>query len=303
VSAAPAPDILIGHARDGDWRRQARRKAHGFGQVATEGTAGALPPQRERRSEVHRALSPLPAKPATPGYRVLLDFDGTVAPDDPTDRLLERFADPAWRDIEAEWQAGRIASRECMQRQAALLRAAPDELDAAIRKVRVDPAIHGFVAFCRRRGVDVIIVSDGFDRVVGAALRRARLPVPFFANALEWQGGDRWRLALPHYRADCLAGAANCKCAHGASGDGRSIAIGDGRSDFCMAARAGYVIAKGALAGFCRERGLPHASFATFADATRHLADWLDRQGDRAESAGALRGRGPARFGRAASTR
>ena len=252
---------------------------------------------------MHRALSQLPATPATLGYRVLLDFDGTVAPDDPTDRLLERFADPAWRDIEAEWQAGRLTSRECMQRQVALLRATPDELDAAIRKVRVDPAFHGFVAFCRRRGIDVTIVSDGFDRVVGAALRQARLPVPFFANALEWQGGDRWRLALPHYRSDCRTGAANCKCAHGASDDGRCIVIGDGRSDFCMAARAGYVIAKGTLAGFCRARGLPHASFATFADATRHLADWLDRQGDRAETAAPLRGRGPARLGRAASTR
>src|SRR5262249_36337615 len=44
--------------------------------------------------------------------RVLVDFDGTVAPDDPTDRLLERFADPAWRDIEHAWQAGGISSRD-----------------------------------------------------------------------------------------------------------------------------------------------------------------------------------------------
>ena len=42
------------------------------------------------------------------------------------------------------------------------------------------------------------IVSDGFDRVVGAALQEAGLSVPFFANKLEWQGGDRWRLAFPH---------------------------------------------------------------------------------------------------------
>jgi 2-hydroxy-3-keto-5-methylthiopentenyl-1-phosphate phosphatase len=265
--------------------------------------AGPTAPQRERRNSVHRALSHVPATPATRGYRVLLDFDGTVAPDDPTDRLLERFADPAWLDFEAEWQAGRLTSRECMQRQAALLRATPDELDAAIREVRVDPAFHGFVAFCRCRGIDVTIVSDGFDRVVSAALRQACLPVRFFANALEWQGADRWRLALPHRRGDCRTGAANCKCAHGTWDDGRSIVIGDGRSDFCMAARAGFVIAKGALAGFCQARGLPHASFGTFADATRHLAEWLDRQGNGAETAPPPRGRGPASFSRAASTR
>ena len=258
--------------------------------------------QQERRRGVDRTLSQPPATPAAvaAGYRVLLDFDGTVAPDDPTDRLLERFADPAWRLIEAEWQAGRLTSRSCMQRQAALLRATPGQLDAAIRSVRLDPAFRDFVAFCRSRDMDVTIVSDGFDRVVSAALRRARLPVRFFANALEWQGGDRWRLALPHRRSDCRTGAANCKCAHGTWGDGRAIVIGDGRSDFCMAARAGFVIAKGALAAFCRARALPHASFAGFDDARRHLAEWLDRQGE--GGAAPRRGRGQARSSRAAST-
>ncbi len=239
---------------------------------------------------------------ASKGYHALLDFDGTVAPDDPTDRLLERFADPAWRTIEAEWQAGRLTSAECMQRQAALLRVTPRELGAAIRTIRIDPAFHGFVAFCRRRDIGVTIVSDGFDRVVGTLLRRARLPVRFFANALEWQGGDRWRLALPHRRDDCRTGAANCKCAHGTWGDGRSIVIGDGRSDFCMAARAGYVIAKGALADFCRAHRLPHASFETLDDATRRLAEWLDLQADGAASAASPRGRGRSGARRAPST-
>ena len=220
------------------------------------------------------------------GYCALLDFDGTVAPGDPTDRILERFAGEEWRALEAEWQAGRMTSRECMQRQTALLLATPEQLDAAIGTVEIDAGFAGFVGLCRSRGVDIAIVSDGFDRVVGEALRRARLPIRFYANALEWQGGDRWRLGLPHSRPDCSA--ANCKCAHGSWRDGRSIVIGDGRSDFCMAARAGFVIAKGALAEFCRAEGLAHAPFRTFDDATACLAEWLDRKGDgqAAEAAG-----------------
>jgi 2,3-diketo-5-methylthio-1-phosphopentane phosphatase len=214
-----------------------------------------------------------------------VDFDGTIAPDDPTDRILERFADPAWRAIEAEWQAGRITSRACMQRQAALLRATPAQLDAAIRSVRLDPGFYGFASFCRGRGVDVTVVSDGFDRVVRGVLRRARLPLRWFANALEWQGSDRWRLTLPYYRADCRSGAANCKCAHGLNEDlwrdERCIVVGDGRSDFCMAMRAGFVIAKGALAAFCRAEGLAHASFRNFDDATHSLTEWLDRRDPR----------------------
>jgi 2-hydroxy-3-keto-5-methylthiopentenyl-1-phosphate phosphatase len=156
-----------------------------------------------------------------------------------------------------------------------LLRATPEELDEQIRAVRIDPGFAPFLKFCRRRGADVKIVSDGFDLVVGAALRNARLAVPFFANSLEWQGGDRWRLAFPHAQDDCRVGSANCKCSHGERLPGPRVVIGDGRSDFCMSARADYVIAKGTLADHCRSRGRPHATFTDFDQVTVHLAAWL----------------------------
>ncbi len=209
-------------------------------------------------------------------WQVLVDFDGTIAPDDPTDRLLERFADPLWRVVEAAWQSGQISSRECMQRQAELLRATPAELDDEIGKIRLDPAFPAFLKWCRRWGGEVKIVSDGFDRAIAAALQKARLDVPFFANGLEWQGRDRWRLAFPHWRDGCRVGGANCKCSHGERSAGRPrVVIGDGRSDFCMSARADYVIAKGALARHCRGRDQPHATFGDFKDVTAHLAAWL----------------------------
>jgi 2-hydroxy-3-keto-5-methylthiopentenyl-1-phosphate phosphatase len=209
---------------------------------------------------------------------LLIDFDGTIAPDDPTDRLLERFAHPAWLDIEAAWQAGRISSRECMARHTELLRVTPEDLDAAIRSMRIDPSFHAFVDFCRRRALDVTVVSDGFDRVVQTLLQAEGLPLRFFANRLEWQGKDRWRLGFPYLQAECRSQAGNCKCSHGVDQPRACVVIGDGRSDFCMAERADYVIAKGALAQFCRERGLQHASFHTFDDVTAHLARWLARR-------------------------
>ena len=187
-----------------------------------------------------------------PNWRVLVDFDGTIAPDDPTDRLLERFADPAWRQLEAAWQGGEISSRECMARQVALLRVTPEALDDAVRSVRIDPAFPKFVEFCRLHGGEVKVVSDGFDCVVSAALRRARLSVPSFANKLEWHGGDRWRLVFPHIDSNCRVGSANCKCSHAEwSLLLPHVVIGDSRSDFCMSTRADYVIAKGTLADYC----------------------------------------------------
>jgi 2-hydroxy-3-keto-5-methylthiopentenyl-1-phosphate phosphatase len=62
--------------------------------------------------------------------RVLVDFDGTIAPTDTTDLLLERFAEPEWHSIEDDWKAGRIGSRECLVRQIDLVRATPTEMDS-----------------------------------------------------------------------------------------------------------------------------------------------------------------------------
>jgi 2-hydroxy-3-keto-5-methylthiopentenyl-1-phosphate phosphatase len=204
---------------------------------------------------------------------VLVDFDGTIARDDPTDNLFELFADPFWRTIEEAWQDGRISSRECMQRQVELLRVLPKALDEQIQRIRIDPGFAGFLQFCRRHGVDVKIVSDGFDCVVGAALATAGLAVAFFANKLEWQGGDRWRIGFPHACSSCRVEAANCKCSHAQSPYQQPWAVvGDGRSDFCMATRAKYVIAKGALADYCRRCRLPHATFTDFHDVTVTLS-------------------------------
>jgi 2-hydroxy-3-keto-5-methylthiopentenyl-1-phosphate phosphatase len=115
-----------------------------------------------------------------------------------------------------------------------------------ISAIRIDQGFHAFVSFCRGSGAEVKIVSDGFDRVVRAALGNEDLNVPFFANKLVWLGEDRWRLAFPHMRADCRVCAANCKCSHGWRPYARPrVVIGDGRSDFCMSLTADFVLAKG----------------------------------------------------------
>ena len=158
-----------------------------------------------------------------------------------------------------------------MEQHAALLRATPEELDAAIQTFRIDPAFPAFVDFCRHRSIDLTIVSDGFDRVLRAVLEREQVSVRFFANRLDWQGGDRWKLGFPYAQPECRSRGGNCKCSHGVGRRGPCVVIGDGRSDFCMAQRADYVIAKAALLDFCRQRALPHASFSTFDDVTARL--------------------------------
>ena len=156
-----------------------------------------------------RKLSPSHAR-----CRALVDFDGTIAPNDPTDRLFERFADPLWREIEEAWQTGQISSRECMARQVELLRATPAELDDEIGKVRIDPAFHSFVKVLLAPGVKVIVVSDGFDRVVRAVLEDEGF---LFRSLRIGSSGKAAMLAVQvsFSRSDCRVRGANCKCSHG----------------------------------------------------------------------------------------
>lgn len=210
---------------------------------------------------------------------VFVDFDGTIVPDDATNQLLELFAPPPWLEIEEEWQNGRIGSRECMERQIDLIRARPEVLDAFLATVEIDPDFAEFVAICKRNGARVTVVSDGLDRSVRTVLKAAKLDLPFFANRLEWLGEDRWRLAFPHAKDDCSVLMGNCKCAvaRGPASTVR-IMIGDGRSDFCIASSAHFVLAKSKLLEHCRANDLPHKGFKNFADANRIIAHWFAQQ-------------------------
>jgi 2-hydroxy-3-keto-5-methylthiopentenyl-1-phosphate phosphatase len=210
------------------------------------------------------------------GIRVFVDFDGTISLEDTTDVILERFADPEWRDIEAEWLAGIIGSRECLARQIDLVRATPEELDAIVEEVPLDPHFHELVALCRQHGAPLTVISDGLDRIVTKMLARAGLDVPILANRLEWLGEKRWRLGFPHEAPDCRSQAGHCKCrALGREADKVRILIGDGRSDFCAAETADLVVAKGALAEHCQATGLAYIVFGNFAGATTLIADWI----------------------------
>jgi 2-hydroxy-3-keto-5-methylthiopentenyl-1-phosphate phosphatase len=204
--------------------------------------------------------------------RVFVDFDGTISVGDTTDLILERFADPSWRTVEADWVAGRIGSRECLARQIDLIRAMPEALDAFARKSAIDPHFPAFAALCASHGLPLTVVSDGLDRVASAMLARAGLQPPIIANHLDWVGADRWRLGFPHARGDCRAAAGHCKCATlDAEPGSLRVLIGDGRSDFCAAATADLVIAKGALAIYCGNNRIPFEPFTHFADATAVL--------------------------------
>jgi 2-hydroxy-3-keto-5-methylthiopentenyl-1-phosphate phosphatase len=208
--------------------------------------------------------------------RVFVDFDGTISLEDTTDVILERFADSAWQRVETDWLSGRIGSRDCLAQQIDLVRATPQALDAICDDVPLDPHFPDFVALCRTNDVDVVVISDGLDRIVTKKLADAGVNVPVLANRLNYLGDSRWKLEFPYASPLCRAAAGNCKCmALTKDPASARVLVGDGRSDFCAAETADLVIAKGALAEHCEVSGINYTVFGNFAGATTVLADWF----------------------------
>jgi 2,3-diketo-5-methylthio-1-phosphopentane phosphatase len=140
----------------------------------------------------------------------------------------------------------------------------------------LDPHFPELVALCRGHGVDVVVVSDGLDRLVTTMLSNAGVNVPVLANRLTYMGDERWKLEFPHASSVCRAAAGNCKClALTQDPESARILIGDGRSDFCAAETADFVVAKGALAQHCQTNGINYTVFGNFAGATTVMADWF----------------------------
>ncbi|HEY2394542.1 MAG TPA: MtnX-like HAD-IB family phosphatase [Rudaea sp.] len=213
-------------------------------------------------------------------WTILCDFDGTIALDDTTDTLLDRFGQPGWETLEADWRAGRIGSHDCMAGQVALLDMSRSELDCHLVERAIDPAFAAFVKLAHGQGVHLEVASDGLDYAIRTILARNGLDwLPVTSNRLEPAGERSWRLAFPNASATCRVASGTCKCARAQASCGarkRVLLIGDGASDFCVAEAADFVFAKDKLIAHCVENKIPHSAIDGFADALALLPGLIE---------------------------
>ena len=213
-------------------------------------------------------------------WTILCDFDGTIALDDTTDTLLDRFGQPGWEVLERDWREGRIGSHDCMAGQVALLDMNRAELDAHLAQRAIDPSFTAFVKAAHGSGTQIEVLSDGLDYAIRTILRRNGLDwLPVTANRLEAAGERSWRLAFPNANATCRVASGTCKCARAdlaRSGRKRVLLIGDGASDFCVAEAADFVFAKDKLVAHCRAKNIAHAGIHGFDDALALLPDLIE---------------------------
>jgi 2-hydroxy-3-keto-5-methylthiopentenyl-1-phosphate phosphatase len=166
------------------------------------------------------------------------------------------------------WAEGKIGSRECLSIQISLLSASIDEILNYIGVLRIDPSFPAFVNFLRTAAIPFAIISNGFQEFINRVLANSGLdefPLIIANRLQETQTG--LEAIFPYAEELCSAGTCKCAAASKLGGGLPVVLIGDGRSDFCLARNATYVLSKGKLSTFCAENDIPGQPFKDFSDA------------------------------------
>ena len=184
-------------------------------------------------------------------FEVYFDFDNTITAFDVLDQIIQQFSiNESWKDAEDEWEAGKIGSKECLERQLAVVRLTASQLQAYLQTIKIDPAFKPILELLRAREIETKIVSDSFTAIIGEILENNNVKgVPILANDLVVQG-NRLIPQFPYHNSICST-CANCKTSHlmkrGRPLRSKKIYIGDGRSDVCPAGFCEVIFAKGSL--------------------------------------------------------
>jgi len=206
---------------------------------------------------------------------IIADFDGTVSPMDVGYQVLQKFTGRGWDEIDRAYCSGEIGSKEAYSRIAALIRGTREEMQRYVRAhARVDPYFVSFYTFCRKKGIDLQILSDGLDFYIDLVLRKDGLgDIPFFSNVARFSDGQGFAIEFPAENPECDR-CGTCKSLilqRLKPSFDRIIYIGDGYSDVCPAEKADVVFAKGILYKTFSEKGLSCIRYRDFEDIQRHF--------------------------------
>ncbi len=233
-----------------------------------------------------------------PKILILCDFDGTVSTKDTVNRLVRDHAtSPEWRYYVKRYMLGEIGSREVYQAVAPLMRMTHSDLEAFVRDhAALDPGFPPFLEWARRRGIDVKIVSDGFDATINTLFSKHGISgLEIYANSLILHDDGRVVMASPYYDPACGT-CGTCKL--GLLRKFRPfydkiILIGDGESDRHAASEADAVLALHELFVYCARQGIPAVHVNDFQEIPRLLtrrieAVTFDMDGTLVDSLGSI---------------
>lgn len=217
---------------------------------------------------------------------VFCDFDGTISKEDTTDLILECFSTRNnWRIVEEKWQNGLIGSRDCLIEQFKDVHASQSDIESAVKKLHIENGFLEFVQFCKAKGLQLYIVSDGINFVIRKFLQIHNIGDidDIYANDVQYLPGGAVQF-------NCMTDTAVYKCEHNPTcanckpaivnevlrsrniSHKDAIYIGDGLSDLLAAIECGTIFARAKLHSVLQERAVKSNRFTTFFDIISSLS-------------------------------
>ena len=201
---------------------------------------------------------------------IFSDFDGTISKKDVIDAFIKNFSKGDWTISEEKWARGEISTAECLRIQFDLITGLKKSVfDEFLNSIEIDPYFVEFYKMIQLKGSKLMILSDGYDVFIEAALKKYGLDIPVYANKLmigEKEGFVTFDMEYPNSYKKCKIGAGCCKCAMAQKYTDNFMYIGDGLSDRCIAKKSSLLYAKLGLETFCKQQNIPHIPFKTFKD-------------------------------------
>ena len=206
---------------------------------------------------------------------ILCDFDGTVTTRDMGYELLNRFSLGDWESIDREFCDGKIGSKEAYSRIENLFRGSEREiLDFVQSHSDIDSTFPEFYHYCKKSGIDVKIVSDGFDFYIRPILDIHHLTeIPFYANVATFGAGEKKTFSYPNWHEECgRCGTCKKRLVQAHRPQYESILyVGNGISDRCGAKEADFVFAKDSLYAYCIDEDISCHFFQSFQEILNDL--------------------------------
>lgn len=205
---------------------------------------------------------------------IFCDFDGTVTSRDNLIAIMKKFDPPGWSPIKDQILDQRISIREGVQQMFALLPSSAKQqiINYALEQAEIREGFADFVAYTKRHGIPLYIVSGGIDFFVYPLLEPYGPFAGIYCNEADFSN-DTIHIHFPH-GCDKHCDSQGCGCCKPSvmrrlmSEQSTSIVIGDSITDLQAAKQADLVIARDFLIDKCEELGIAYEAFESFHDVT-----------------------------------
>jgi 2-hydroxy-3-keto-5-methylthiopentenyl-1-phosphate phosphatase len=214
-------------------------------------------------------------------FKIFIDFDGTISEDIGESIFLKFGKEEKVKRFIKDLLTDKISSKDfwifvCDS----IPKIDKKELDKFIDGFNVNPGFRDFYMFCNENGIELFILSDGFDYYIERILKKERLKdIKYYSNRLRIIN-NKLVPSFPYLDID-FPNSANCKRNHiinNSSEDEYTVFIGDGNSDKYAVPYCDFIFAKNDLLKFCEREKISYFPFNNFDDVKQTMMKLLSKK-------------------------